>query len=336
MSRLCLLTKIVCIIVVAMFFAGCAISYTVKEPIPSSIDYGRKDINPVTLTIIDKRTGSDSIFLAKVIGIGGSMSDSVSIKIDTMEDPVGFFAQQLERELISRGIPAKCVVGKTATEGLVLLINKYQIVNVRATGFSPWEACHVFYGTIVMDKQEKVIKTYFYNGKTPVWDMKEVEEPCFTIPVSIIIKDVASKINRTVFNLRASDGKIDELTAQIDAEIGKDKKNPYDRPFWKVLELGYTNNLKATEPLKKYTQDSDEFFKSCALSAIGTLGADGQLEFLIQQYSGAGGYNDKYMAAKSIGDIGTPAALQVLQDMKKDKAYTSESGLRYCVDLYAP
>jgi hypothetical protein len=336
MSRLCLLTKIVCLIVVAVFFAGCAISYTVKEPIPSSIDYGRKDINPVTLTIIDKRTGSDSIFLAKVIGIGGSMSDSVSIKIDTMEDPVGFFAHQLETELISRGIPAKCVVGKTATEGLVLLINKYQIVNVRATGFSPWEACHVFYGTIVMDKQEKAIKTYFYNGKTPVWDMKEVEEPCFTIPVSIIIKDVASKINRAVFNLRASDGKIDELTAQIDAEIGKDKKNPYDRPFWKVLELGYTNNLKATEPLKKYTQDSDEFFKSCALSAIGTLGAEGQLEYLIQQYSGAGGYNDKYMAAKAIGDIGTPAALQVLQDMKKDKAYTSESGLKYCVDLYAP
>jgi len=336
MSRRYPLTRIVCIIVVAMFFAGCAVSYTVKEPVPSSIDYGSKDIKPVTLTIIDKRTGSDSIFLAKVLGAGGSMSDSVSITIESMADPVGYFAQQLQRELNSRGIPVKCVVGKTATEGLVLLIHRYQIVNIRATGFSPWEACHIFYGTVVMDKQEKAIKAYFYNGKTPMWDMKEVEEPCFTIPVSIIIKDVASKINRAVFNLRASDGKVDALTAQIDTEIGKDKKNPYDRPFWQVLELGYTNNPKATEPLKKYTQDNDEFFKSCALSSIGTLGADGQLEFLIHQYRAAGGYNDKYMAAKSIGDLGTPEALQVLQDMKKDKAYTNEGGLKYCVDLYVP
>jgi len=336
MSRRYPLTRIVCIIVVAMFFAGCAVSYTVKEPVPSSIDYGSKDIKPVTLTIIDKRTGSDSIFLAKVLGAGGSMSDSVSITIESMADPVGYFAQQLQRELNSRGIPVKCVVGKTATEGLVLLIHRYQIVNIRATGFSPWEACHIFCGTVVMDKQEKAIKAYFYNGKTPMWDMKEVEEPCFTIPVSIIIKDVASKINRAVFNLRASDGKVDALTAQIDTEIGKDKKNPYDRPFWQVLELGYTNNPKATEPLKKYTQDNDEFFKSCALSSIGTLGADGQLEFLIHQYRAAGGYNDKYMAAKSIGDLGTPEALQVLQDMKKDKAYTNEGGLKYCVDLYVP
>lgn len=335
MSRLRLLTTIVWIILTAMFFAGCALSYTVKEPVPSSLDYGRKDIKPVMLTIVDKRTGADSIFLAKVLGVGGSMSDSISVTIDSMADPIAYFSQQMERELNSRGIPVKCVVGKSATEGLVLLINRYQIVNVRATGFSPWEACHVFYGTIVMDKREKPIKAYFYNGKTPVWSMKEIEEPCFTIPVSIIIKDVASKINREVFNLRASNEKVDALTAQIDAEIGKDK-DPYARPFWKVLELGYTNNPKATEPLKKYTQDSDEFFKSCALSSIGTLGADDQLEFLIQQYRAAAGYNDKYMAAKSIGDIGTPAALQVLQDMKKDKAYTSEGGLRYCVDLYAP
>jgi HEAT repeat protein len=187
-----------------------------------------------------------------------------------------------------------------------------------------------------MDKQEKAIKAYFYNGKTPMWDIKEVEEPCFTIPVSIIIKDVASKINRAVFNLSASDGKVDALTSQIDAEIGKETKDPYARPFWKVLELGYTNNPKATEPLKKYTQDRDEFLKSCALSSIGTLGADGHLDFLIQQYRTAGGYNDKYMAAKAIGDIGTPAALQVLQDAKKDKSYASESGLKYCVDLYVP
>jgi hypothetical protein len=336
MSRLHLLTKTVCAVGMAIFIAGCTVSYTVKAPVPSSVDYGAKDLKPVTLTIIDQRTGSDSIFLAKVLGLGGSMSNSIDITIDSMADPVGYFAHELQRELNSRGIPVKCVVGKTADEGLVLLIHRYQIVNVRATGFSPWEACHIFYGTLIVDKQEKPIKAYFYNGKTPVWDMKEVEEPCFTIPVSILIKDVASKINRAAFNLRAPDEKVGALAAQIDAETEIEKKDPYARPFWQVLELGYTNNPRATEPLKRYTEDSDEFFKSCALSSIGTLGAEDQLEFLIFQYKVATGYNDKYMAAKAIGDIGTPAALKVLKDVRNEKAYVNESGLKYCVDLYAP
>jgi hypothetical protein len=335
MSKLGLQTRMLCIVLVAMLFAGCALSYSVKEPVVSSIQYTRKDVTPTTLTVIDKRTGKDSIFLVKVIGIGGSMSDSVTLKIDNMEDPIGYFTYQLGKELANRGIPVKCVVGETATEGLILQIHRYQIVNIRATGFSPWEACHIFYGTILAGGQEKPIKAYFYNGKVPVWSMNEIEEPCFTIPVSIMIKEVASKINRAVFNLRVPDEKIDRLTAQLNAETGKDKKDPYARPFWEVLELGYSNNPKALEPLKKYAEDSDEFFKSCALSAIGTLGADGQLEFLLRHYR-TGVYNDKYLAAKSIGDIGTPKALQILRDMKRDPAYPNEGGLRYCVDLYAP
>jgi hypothetical protein len=212
-----------------------------------------------------------------------------------------------------------------------LLINRYQIANLRATGFSPWESFHIFSGTVIKDGQEKTIKAYFYNGKVPVWSMAEIQEPCFTIPISIIIKDVASKINQTVFNLRASDEKVSRLTDEINSEISK---NNYSN-FWKVLELGYTNNPEAIEPLKKYAQTGDEFFKSCALSSIGTLGAVGQLEFLKQRYR-EGSYNDRYMAAKAIGDIGTPEALQVIQGMKKDTAYEKEGGLRYCVDLYAP
>lgn len=329
------LIGIVVAIMVPLFLNGCSLKYTVREPVTSSIDYGKRDIPPVTLTLIDERTGSDSIFLVKILGPKGSSSDSISLKIDNMDDPVGYFAQQLEREFQSRRIPVQCVVGKTAANGLILKIHKYQIVNIRATGFSPWEACHIFYGTIISDGQIKPIKAYFYNGKTPVWSMDEIQEPCFTIPISIIIKEVASKINRAVFNFQASDEKIDRLTSEINLEIGKDYKDPYQRPFWKVLELGYTNNPNAIGPLKKYTKDKDEFFRACALTAIGTLGDDGQLEFLMEQYR-AGSYNDKYMAAKSIGDMGTSEALKFLQAVKNDKAYRDEGGLKNCVDLYAP
>ncbi len=333
MFKFNMLTKFISSIAILMLFTGCSLSYTVKDPVLSTIDYGGKDSTPVTLTIIDQRMDMDSSFLLGQFGVGAKMSKdpAVKIKLDNIEDPIGYFALHLERELNSRKIPVKCVVGKTVAEGLTLLIHRYQIANQRNTGFSPWEAFHIFSGTIIKGGQEKTFKTYFYNGKVPVWSMNEIEEPCFTIPISIIIKDVASKINLAVFNLRTPDEKVTRLTDEINSEIGKNSSGS----FWKVLELGYTNNSKAMEPLIKYAQESDEFFKSCALSAIGTLGAVGQLEFLKQQYRD-GRYNDRYMAVKAIGDIGTPEALQFIRDLKKDKAYEGEGGLKYCVDLYAP
>ena len=319
--------------IVFIFLTGCGgLHYTIKDPVPSSIDYERKDSPALSLTIIDKRTGDDSAFLLQQLGVGASMTKDVIIHLDNIKDPIGYFAKHLENEFRSRKIPIKCVVGQAATGGITLIVNRYQIANLRTTGFSPWESFHIFSGTIIKDGQKKTIKSYFYNGKVPVWSMDEIEEPCFTTPMSIIIKDVASKINQVTLNRRTPDEKVKIITAEIDSEISK---KIYTN-FWRVLELGYTNNPKAVEPLTKYAQIGDEFFKSCALSSIGTLGAVDRLKFLKQQYLNSGTHNDRYMAAKAIGDIGTSEALQILQAMKKDSAYKEEGGLRYCVDLYAP
>jgi hypothetical protein len=323
------------VLIVAVAFTGCSLSYRVRDPVLSSIDYTSKDIQPLTLSILDRRTGDDAVFLVKYFGPGGSSSNALTLKLENMEDPVGYFSQQLEKELNAREIPIKCVVGETNDAGLTLLVNRYQIINIRATGFSPYEACHIFDGTLLLNGQKKSIKAYFYNGETPAWSMKEVEEPCFTIPVSIMVKEVASKINTAAFNLRTSDEKVDELTKIIDSQTVTEEIDPYERPFWQVLELGYTNNPIAMAPLKKYAQDDDEFFSACALSAIGTLGAEGQIDFLVRRYE-AGAYNNKYMAAKAIGDIGTEKAIQILQDLKQGDAYEYEGGLKHCLDLYAP
>jgi HEAT repeat protein len=79
----------------------------------------------------------------------------------------------------------------------------------------------------------------------------------------------------------------------------------------------------------------DELFKSCALTAIGNLGAENQFEFLKERFK-SGGYNDRYMAVKAIGDIGTPEALQFVRDQKNTDVYQGEGGLKSCVDLYTP
>jgi len=328
MPKIKFFAKLFVFITLLIIFSGCSLTYTIKDPVLSSINYGMIDTRTITLTIVDKRTGNDSKFVVARLGVAET---DFPITLENMEDPVGYFTRHLEKEFLSRKLPVKCVVGKIVDEVLTLEINKYQIINRRATGFSPWEAMHIFYGTITNNGKKTPIRTYFYNGKMPVWSMKEIEEPCFNIPISIIIKDVASKINSVVFNYSAPDEKINQLTSEISAEFGKDDNGP----FWKVLELGYTNNPKAMEPLKQYSQQGYELFKSCALSAIGTLGAGGQLEFLKQRYA-ACGFNDRYMAVKAIGDIGTPEALQFIQALKKENAYAKESGLKYCVDLYTP
>jgi hypothetical protein len=324
-----LAVKIAGALALLILFAGCGLHYTVKEPVISSTSYITDDATQKILTIVDKRTGMDASFLLGQLGAGAEMSKDVIFSLDNIDDPIGFFAKHLERELVSRKIPVKCVVGKNVEGGLTLIINRYQIANRRAIGFSPWESFHIFSGTIIEGGREKVIKSYFYNGKAPVWSMKEIEEPCFTIPMSIIIKDVASKINQAVFNLRSADEKVRALASEIDAEVSKDNYSG----FWKVLELGYTNNPEAIEPLKKFSRMGDEFYRSCGVSSIGTLGAVDQLEFLKARYKD-GWYNDRYMAAKAIGDLGTPAAKQVLESIKNDAAYAKEGGLKYCVDLY--
>lgn len=332
MFRSNFLGRIIVIIIMASFISGCSLTYTVKDPVISSIDYGKKDLTPITLNIIDMRAGDDLAFTVARLGPSGDVT-KFPITLKNMENPIDYFAQNLEKELKSRTIPVKCVVGKTATNELTLEIIRYQIINRRATGFSPWEAMHIFSGNIIKDGKKTPIKAFFYGGKTPVWSMNELEEPCFNIPISIIIKDVASKINRVVFNYTAPDEKIDRLTTEINSEIGK----TVEGPFWKVLELGYTNNHKALDPLKRYSQQGEEFFRSCALSSIGTLGVEDQLEFLKQRYNGAmGSFNDRYMAVKAIGDLGTIEALKFINAIKKDSAYIKEAGLKYCVDLYAP
>jgi hypothetical protein len=141
---------------------------------------------------------------------------------------------------------------------------------------------------------------------------------------------VASKINQAAFNLRASDQKVKSLTTEVDNQIAK---KDYQE-FWKVLELDYTNSPEAIDPLKKYAQTGDdEFFKSCAISSIGTLGGCKEVEFLKNCYK-KGSYNDHYMSAKALGDLATPEAMQALEEMKKDPAYENDAGLKYCVDLY--
>jgi hypothetical protein len=49
MTKLHARIGIVVAIALAMFLGGCSLKYTVKEPVTSSIDYGKEDMTPLPL-----------------------------------------------------------------------------------------------------------------------------------------------------------------------------------------------------------------------------------------------------------------------------------------------
>jgi hypothetical protein len=314
-----------------MLMSGCGIKVAVKDTPASRFAYAKMDMPQAVLTIVDQRKGEDAKFIAGTLGVGSGMNVSSILEIQNMEDPIKYLSVNLGKELSRRGIPVTCSVGKAEGPGLNLLVDQYQIVSFRKTGFSPWEASHVFSATLVANGKRHQIRAYFYNGRMPVWSMSEIEEPCFNIPASIMVKDIASKINKAAFNYSASDASVQELKAGIDADLAK---KDYSESFWKVIDLGATNNGTAMPLLKNYAADRDEFFKSCAVDAIGMLGPAPEFDFLKQVFT-VGTYNDRYMAIKAIGDIGTPESLKFIQNLKVYPSYQGEGGFRTVVDLYA-
>ena len=99
------------------------------------------------------------------------------------------------------------------------------------------------------------------------------------------------------------------------------------------FSLGRTGNPTAMNALIRFSDATERITRACALSAIGTLGAEQHVDFLKKKYAQYG-ESDKFMVLKSICDVGTPTAIDFVRKAKEDKLYENEYGFKYCVDLY--
>ena len=240
-----------------------------------------------------------------------------------MEDEIFFLGTNLEAALISRGINLH--YSSDADGGLVLDVDKYRIRNLRTTGFSPYWTFTTFAGDLKQNGDSRRVVFYFKRGKVPVWAFREVEDPCYNVPVSLMVKEIASKINRYYFGLQASDDKIKSLVDDIN--------NQFDEfSFLKVLELGYTNNPAAIESLVALTHHQDSMVRVCATCSLGVLGAVDQFDYLKELYNTKKNI-EKTMALKAIGDLGTPEALDFIQSVKVSSDY-KDNMIREVVDLF--
>jgi hypothetical protein len=302
--------------------SGCGLTYSIVKPTVSSLQYANTSPDKLTIKIIDKRTGDDTLFMKRTANL-----KNVNISLEYFTSPISYLAENLEKELNARSIKAVCIVGGNEKGDIALEVDRFEIINRRVSGYSPWEAFHCFKGSITTATGTFPIHAFFFNGKVPVWSMKEIEEPCINLPLSILIKEIASKINRVAIGAKASDQAVEDLAKSIQSEVGKNDNGP----FWKVFELAATNNPSAMEHLKKFTIAQDNFLKACVFSAIGTLGPQDQFDFLKQCLAKTDEVS-KFMDLKSIGDIERQEAKDFL---KKIAETTNEDGVKICSELYA-
>ena len=298
----------------ALLFTGCTKTFVINEPLPSSIKYSSMVSEPTGLIIEDQRQGSD-----KELSVGTLQTVLVG-----MEDEIAFLGRNIEKALNSRGIALK-YDSPGLKDNIRFNVKKFRIRNSRTSGFSPYYTFTLLSADLIYADQTKRITAYFKNGKVPVMAFREVEEPCYNVPVSLIVKEISSKINRHVFGLQSSDEKVEKLAQDIDATFEK-------YTYLKVLELGYTNNPTAIPHLVRLTQHSDSMMRATAVSALGMLQAVDQFEFLKEFYASHEN-TQKFMALKSIDDLGTSEAMEFIQSVKNSGDYTDEM-IREVVDLY--
>jgi hypothetical protein len=292
---------------------GCTKTFYIKDPSPSSVVYSQGSQEKLNLRINDQRSGED-----KKLSAG-----TLPVVLVNMEDEIFFLGTNLEAALISRGINLH--YSSDADGGLVLDVDKYRIRNLRTTGFSPYWTFTTFAGDLKQNGDSRRVVFYFKRGKVPVWAFREVEDPCYNVPVSLMVKEIASKINRYYFGLQASDDKIKSLVDDIN--------NQFDEfSFLKVLELGYTNNPAAIESLVALTHHQDSMVRVCATCSLGVLGAVDQFDYLKELYNTKKNI-EKTMALKAIGDLGTPEALDFIQSVKVSSDYNDDM-IREVVDLF--
>jgi hypothetical protein len=315
--------KLTLVVILAGLFTGCSLKYTITDPKVSGIQYDITEKKHFVMQVVDQRSNKD--FNQKTSNL-----KNVQLDLANVEDPIKWLSQSLEKEFAALGISLE-ITSKDlkSPPDLVLMVKKYQIVSRRVSGFSPWESSHSFMGELKAGDQTSSIRAYFFNGKVPVWSMAEVQEPCFETPMSIIVKEIASKINSSALHYTVSGEKVKAINNQIEEQMKSGAKNV----CFSLLELGGTNNPEAMKLLIKMADTEDRFSRTCALSAIGKLGAQNEFAFLkkkYEQYREA----DRFMALKSIGDIGTPEATNFVEKAKHDSQYSSEDGFKNCVDLY--
>jgi HEAT repeats len=288
-------------LVAALALAACApTQYLAKAPEPSGMKYVVTGAPAMAaqISIIDARVTDDRVFSSGVL--------PATLAIDGIElEPIGFLAKHLSGELASRGLPTSAVVANNDVPRLK--VNTFRMLNHRVSAFSPFVTLTFLSADVEAKSGIKRLGVFIKRGKVPVWSFDEVLDPIFNQPLSLVIRELASKIANTMYGYSANPDEVAALLAKVAGPRS-------DGSFLDVYSLGFSNNRAALPTLVELTKDADEYVRLAAISSLGTMRAVEQLPMLKSIYETATfNWQDRAMAIKSIGDLDTPDSKAYLQ-----------------------
>lgn len=304
------------------FLSGCAtnMQVPVKDPVPSTSTYAKTGSpSPVTLSFKDDRREEDK---AKTVS---GLIPMQLVYMDKPFDPVPWVAQHTVKELAARGLPVVLGDGQAGTK---VVVKRLRIENHRASGFSPFVTFTSVQADVVTDRGAQTITSYVKRGKVPVMSFDEVIDPTYNDPLAIVTKELAAKLNQRLFGQSISNEEVGALVAKVEQDGGKAAD-----AYLTVYQLGFGNNLRAVPELVKLTSHANEYIRLAAISSIGILKAADQMAFLTKLYENSTLiWQDRAMALKAIGDLGTDESRAYLQTQKtqlegrkdKDASWTQE------------
>lgn len=277
--------------------AACAPSnYTVRQPAPSTVPY-EAGTHPTTLAV----TGTQST--------GGFMTGTLlsTLVVDGRPiEPMPFLTTALQAEFAARGLDVQ--VAGDASAFPRLDVRTFRMQNHRTNAYTPYITLTFLSADLETAAGKKRLGVFVKRGKVPVWSFDEIVEPTLNEPMSIAVKELASKVANELYGARAPEAAVDTLLGQVAALKGDD--------YQAVYALGFTNHPKAIEVVAALTTADPEYVRIAAISSLGNLRAVGQFERLKGIYGNAKLWQDRAMALKAIGDLGTPEALAFLQEQK--------------------
>lgn len=313
------LNQLILLVVFLIVLPGCTKNF-VMRPVqtPITVYPAATAAEPSSFAIKDLR-GSDS----KPFSVG-----TLNVEFTGMNNELAYFGENLERVLAAEGV--KVSYSAQGDADLKMNVRKYRLRNHRSSGFSAYYTFATFSADVAAGDKAYRVAAYFKMGKVPVWAFREVERPCYQIPMESMVKEVAAKLNSHTFGRVVPTEAVNKLVANIDSFKGGADESSEE--YLKVLELGYSNNPAAIPPLVRLTSHNQPIMRAAALSALGMLGAKEQFPLFKKMYETEDNVV-KSMALKAIGDLDTPEAKAYLQGVKQSKDYKDDI-IQEIVDLY--
>jgi hypothetical protein len=318
-TKTCVLNNAVAMLAVALL-SGCAVNMKVpvKDPAPSADTSYNKTAaaTPVSLAFKDDQSEDDKARLLT------GLIPMQMVYQDKPFEAVPWIARHTVAEMAARGLPVTLAANSVSNPNV--LIKRIHIENHRVSGFSPFVTFTSLRADVVTAKGPQRVTAYIKRGKVPVWSFDEIADPTYNDPLNIITKELAAKLNQQLFGQVVADDKVNALIAKI-------KRSPETEAnaYVDVYQLGFSNNPIAIPELVKFASHNSEYVRQAAISSLGILKAEGQTDFLINLYESSGGlWQDRAMALKALGDIGTPRTLDYLKaQLKKFENRTDKDAL---------